>query len=215
MSFASSSTFATHLGSHFTYYEDDEEVREPVRISHLFPVLEGLNLSCSTFADDGLVPVGASCDDRDVSTAESQEKTESVSISPPQFSTFPIRWRGETEASIRDQLRPMVLHYQMQILLVKERTKRRVIAMQEVSEWSRCVVIYQYETPLRYKLIEYCAKQLKESKNSAERLFNRLSVPSSDSPTSDRDEYFDKQLRETLALLLECKDESDSPEKIN
>ncbi|KPA84697.1 hypothetical protein ABB37_01202 [Leptomonas pyrrhocoris] len=127
------------------YQEDasDESIVEADRIAHMVPLLEG--------------PHGEEAEDaiENTSVLDVVNSLRQGGDNPESVEVRTIRWRGQTEASIRSQLQPIVLHYRLQILLVQERTQRRALMMRETNERVPLVTAYYKETPVKWRLLGY------------------------------------------------------------
>ncbi|KAG5470553.1 hypothetical protein LSCM1_01797 [Leishmania martiniquensis] len=125
---------------HFHVAHEEASVKEPGRITHLIPILEVLHIRDAETAGESSAVMAA------VRRLREGAGHDSVQV-------HTIRWRGETETSIRAQLRPVLVHYRLQILFVKERTQRRVLECQELNERVPLVTEYYQATPLKWRLI--------------------------------------------------------------
>jgi hypothetical protein len=142
MSVSAAPTMMTAFGL-YQEEENDDSFVETERITHLLPLLEGSR--------------GEKAEDAAENTAvlEVVESLREDSGSPELVQVQTIRWRGQSEASIRAQLQPILLHYRMQILLVRERTLRRSLEMSEANERVPLVTAYYKRTPVKWRLVGY------------------------------------------------------------
>ncbi|KPI90810.1 hypothetical protein ABL78_0043 [Leptomonas seymouri] len=142
MSLSVSSAMMTAFG---LYHEESNGVPavEAERIRHMLPLLEGPHGERAGDAIENAAVLKVVSNLRKNGGSE-----ESVELRV-------IRWRGETKASIRAQMQPILLHYRLQIILVKERTQRRMLEMKETNERVPLVTEYYKTTALKWRLLGY------------------------------------------------------------
>ncbi|KAG5470132.1 hypothetical protein LSCM4_02826 [Leishmania orientalis] len=134
-------------------------MNETERITHMIPVLKPLHPEDAEKAAENSGVMAA--------VRRLREKG-----GPDSVQLHTIRWCGETEASIRAQLEPVLLHYRAQILFVHERTRRRVLECQELNERVPLVAEYYQTTPLKCRLMAYRSDGASVVKPDSENILN-------------------------------------------
>lgn len=114
-------------------------------ISHHFPTLVGLRIE------------GKEGDNPSVLELADELRAEGQTVT-----TFPVEWRNKSPEELSQALFPMLLHYRMQALFLRERTRRRAVENEELTMWSNLHVVFQYKTPLKLKLMAHRTKALLE-----------------------------------------------------
>lgn len=142
MSFSAASAMMTAFG---LYHEEetDGSFVEAERMTHMLPLLEGAHGETAENAVENNAVLAVVN-----SLREDGGGPDSVEVRT-------IRWRGQTKAAIQAQLQPIVLHYRLQILLVRERTHRRALEMAETNARVPLVTEYYQKTPVKWRLVGY------------------------------------------------------------
>ncbi|KAK7199758.1 hypothetical protein NESM_000022000 [Novymonas esmeraldas] len=161
-----------------------DSVEGTERLTHLFPILEGVDGGSAEYA-----PENRAIMDMVDSLREAG--------GPDAVRLHPIRWRGETEASIRAQMTPVLKHYRDQIILMQERTQRRVLECSELNDRVPLLSDYYQSTPPKWRLMAYRAAGARGRGTDSESL---LRTPASVISTTS-DMRREQQLRETFQRL--------------
>ncbi|KAG5494697.1 hypothetical protein JIQ42_02312 [Leishmania sp. Namibia] len=156
-------------------------INETERIAHMIPILKPLHPEDAEEAAENSGVMAA--------VRRLREKG-----GPDSVQLHTIRWCGETEASIRAQLEPVLLHYRAQILFVHERTRRRVLESQELNERVPLVAQYHQSTPLKWRLMRYRSDRASLGKPDSESILSTAASV----VTSVSEARRDQQFRETF-----------------
>ncbi|GET91486.1 hypothetical protein LtaPh_3216100 [Leishmania tarentolae] len=174
----------------------DEQERESAiqadRIPHLIPVLEGVHpgQASEAAANSGVMSV--------VERLREEGGPDSVQIQT-------VRWREETEESIRAQMQPVLMHYRLHILFVQERTRRRVLECEELNARVPLVTDYYQSTPLKWRLKGYMSDWVGFEKADVESLLGTAAS----AVTTVSEVLRDQQFREAFQRfegVLQCQD---------